>query len=232
MRPVLPPSRVIVPAAIVLILVGCGSGGEPGPSSDTESAPPAAESESATSSPPQASADPGGEPSSGEGNCSVDVTGDLATSWEGSGGSAAVGTDYWYTRDELEEAAEFLGGMTEGEPVFFVLVINCSASDTSQNVSLLPASGTGFDDIPYAPASYAIAVPGESEAGQFTSIFLVDEGALFAVSSPGELDITTFDETGIAGTFRFPATEVAGAREIEVSGSFDFACTGRSVCRP
>ena len=59
----------------------------------------------------------------------------------------------------------------------------------------------------------------------------MDAESVFAVSSPGEVALTKFDETGITGTFSFSAS-ASDARAITVSGSFDFACTGRSVCQP
>jgi len=233
MRLDLPRPRLVIPATLMLILAACGPGGEAEPSTAGATATPVAAASVGEAAPSEGSGDASEEPTgSSGGSCEVEVTGDVSTTWEGSGGSSAVSTDYWYTDEELDDAAAILGGTrTEGEPVYSVLIVNCKSSASTQNVSLLPAAGSGFDDIPYGEGTYAISVPGEPGSGVFTTIFAVDTESVFAVSSPGELNLTKFDETGITGTFSFQAT-ASDAREITVSGSFDFACTGRSVCAP
>lgn len=46
--------------------------------------------------------DDGGSSASNGDGCHVDVTGDIEASWNGPDDLAAIGTDYWYTNEELQ----------------------------------------------------------------------------------------------------------------------------------
>jgi hypothetical protein len=165
----------------------------------------------------------------------VDVTGDAQVSWDGAGGTSAVGTDYWYTEQEL---AAFNDGVEEGEPVFFILVLNCVSPAGDPSISLLPSAQTTFDDVPFKPKDYVIAeggaLGGGGGPGEFGVLFTIATDQVFEVTEPGRLRIRKFDRTGIAGSFSFGATEILTdtPAEIDMSGSFDFACVGPSICRP
>ena len=72
------------------------------------------------------------------------VTGDVTASWKGSGGSSAVGTDYWYTDKELEQLTSFLGSTSTtmaNQPKFYLLILNCTGSD-NHSLSLLPSNNS------------------------------------------------------------------------------------------
>jgi hypothetical protein len=52
----------------------------------------------------------------------------------------------------------------------------------------------------------------------------------YRLSGPGTLEIKKFDVTGIAGTFEFSA-QSHEQKSVSVKGSFDYACSGASVCK-
>jgi hypothetical protein len=57
----------------------------------------------------------------------------------------------------------------------------------------------------------------------------------FGLDEPGELTITKFDKTGIAGSFTLKGTEQfafgAPAKKITIQGTFDYPCDGGQNCK-
>ena len=192
---------------------------------------------------------------SGAGRCEVKVSGDENVSFSSGGGPAAVGTDYWYSDAELRQSLRMLekvGGSSKSDaeidravdaamrqdPRFMLLVVNCgNAAEKNGSVSLLPGEGSKYADVPFGAKSYTIAkgglLGGGAKAGEFSVIFSVKDG-VYALDEPGELKITKFDKSGIAGTFSFKATErlAQGApKKVTVQGTFDFPCSGGANCK-
>jgi hypothetical protein len=187
--------------------------------------------------------------------CNVSVTGDITQEYTGSGGSTAVGTDYWYTEDELRQALRTLAefgseDLSEEEieaqveedmqkdPRFILLILNCVASDSSGSVTFSPSSTSKYADVPFEPKSYVIkggqGFGGAQNPGEWSALFTLGESS-FSVSADGTMNITKFDNSGIAGDFSFPAEEIFApegqtVKKVQVEGSFDFDCTGPSVC--
>lgn len=160
-----------------------------------------------------------GDPAAG--NCSVTIAGDETLTIQGNGGEAAVASVHWFGEDEPEIAA---------------LLLNClDRTDPGRSVVLTPSQDTTAEDVPMGPGSYPIP---ESDAGLNPGEFraTVNTGsARYNVSSAGTLEITSFDERGVAGTFSFVAREAQAEGEpgrISVTGRFDFACTGGESCEP
>jgi hypothetical protein len=149
------------------------------------------------------------------GQCHVDVTGAESVSWDAGGGAAATGVHYWLTDAERDMF---------GTDVF-VLILNCTSefgyvgftADDAADSSTVPLA-PGRYELP--PVSAGLDVPNPIRGG----IDLERTEAVWGLSQPGVLDITTFDDTGIAGTFSFVVTDVLGEvpGELQVSGSFDF----------
>lgn len=171
------------------------------------------------------------------GSCSATVSGDVSAEWTGNGGAAAVGTDYWYTEDELREQYEFFGDESRsfddvyasGEPITALLLLNCGTSAPS--VSFYPSNATTKDHVPFGPGSYEIAGGGDilgsadAEPGVFTALLSLDDDAVWG-STGGTFEITEWNAEHIAGTFSFGITEgfADPARTAQVDGTFDFRC--------
>ncbi len=190
----------------------------------------------------------------GPGRCEVTVSGDESLSFRSGGGAAAVGTDYWFSEDELRESfkqmARIFGEKSKAEidreveeqmksdPRMMLLVLNCGdAGDETGSVSLMPADGSTYADVPFGPKTYPIAkggvLGGGARAGEFSVIFSAGDG-VYALDEPGELKVTKFDKSGIAGTFSFKASErfaTGTPKKVAVQGTFDFGCTGGANCK-
>lgn len=183
---------------------------------------------------------PGGTTPSPTGQCQVTITGAVTTSFTSPGGYDAVATDYWLsdaeTRALLEVIADdpedphFTDRDTEIEqgmlrdPRFITLGLFCRSSDAG--VMLLPGLHSAYFNVPFGPHTYEIA-PGAEVTdvipGNFAAIVnLVEAGqpARYVVAEPGELTISIFNRSRIAGAFSFPAA--SGGSKIEVRGQFDF----------
>ncbi|MGK2964103.1 MAG: hypothetical protein ACSLFM_00690, partial [Tepidiformaceae bacterium] len=193
------------------------------------------------------------------GSCSVTFAGDERIEIQGDGGPAAVGTDYWYSDDELRSALEQLArfGQSSGssapptktdaevqrevdeamdspEPKLYLLLVNCVDRDDDElSITLFPSGSSTYDDIPFEPGTYAIpASTGASEPGTFGVLFTIGD-ELYRVSEAGELDITEWDDEGIAGEFSFRAEQMfaeGNAKKLSVNGKFDFECTDGERC--
>lgn len=190
----------------------------------------------------------GGEPQAG--SCSVTLSGDENITIQGNGGPAAAGSDYWLSDQELRDALEMLlkasgtaedeledeveAAMASDEPKLYLLILNCiDRDDRANTLSLLPSNGSTYGDVPFEPGTYEIPAAGaEQGPGTFT-VLLAANDASYKVKNAGVLELTKFDETGIAGEFSFVAEERSAdgdAKEVSVSGRFDFECTGGEAC--
>lgn len=154
------------------------------------------------------------------GTCQVDVSGDEAASWTGSGGTMALNTDYWLSADQKQ---------SYGDAFYFV--VNCQGMGGF--LGFLAGTTAEQATIPYGPMDYTLAAAdaaGTSDQPIGVAITIDGSDAGYGLAQPGTLSITRFDAEGIAGTFSFTATDllagVSGgttpARSITVTGSFDF----------
>ena len=228
-----------------------------GGSSATGSAATAPADGSATAKAPAAATN-ASNPSTGAGSCEVKVTGDLSVTGKGQGGASAVGSDYWLTDDELREGLKLfekfgnpdlstaqveknVDEKMKNDPRLFILILNCQTSDGDEeiSVSVLPSNESKYRDVPYGPKKYAIAaggiLGGDPKTGEF-GVLLTIGGRSFAVSEAGELNITKWDGSGIAGAFTFAAKEPellarGTAKAVSVAGAFSYKCTGQRKCR-
>lgn len=177
---------------------------------------------------------------SGKG-CQVEVTGNETASWKGVwqapvlGSPTNVGTasDHWLTDDDsrkqltLAVGAQKVEKYMKSDPRGILLIINCVAE--GGGVILLPAAKSKYKDVPFAPKSYKLADSNLAVPGQFT-LATVKVGKNYYGVKQGSLDIKKFDQTGIAGTFSLKAEKMG--KVIDVSGAFDFPCTGNgSKCK-
>lgn len=125
----------------------------------------------------------------------------------GGGGRNNVASMHWMTADQ------------PGRSVVGQLLLNCGKAP---QVSLSPHNLE--DPVPMAPGKYTIDKTGAK--GTFS---LIGGGAL---AEPGEIDITAWDASHVAGTFRFKAEREGGVKQI--TGRFDLRCPygTTAACRP
>lgn len=157
-------------------------------------------------------------------------------------GKISVGTEYWYTDDELRMAlatmvriggdkpskAEVDRKVDEGmkkDPRLWLLMMNCGTDDGFLNFSASNASTS--KDIPFGPHTYVIA--SEPKAGEVSAMFSIKQGKRqsYHLAAPGKLEITKFDASGITAVFAFEAESYDKSQHVSVKGSFDVGCTGQ-----
>jgi len=177
--------------------------------------------------------------------CQVKVSGSVSASWKGTwqkptvGKPAKVGagTDYWLSDADLRKALTGLAGLfnkksdaekakevekgMKKDPRLMLLLINCATDEGS--IFLMPAQGAKYKDVPFTPKSYRIASSRTAKPGDFVLLPIKVGKQRFKVQG-GTLDIKKFDLTGIAGSFSLKAEKKGEA--IDVTGAFDFPCTG------
>ncbi len=188
------------------------------------------------------------------GTCEVTVTGDyaltytaIATKGPPPNGNAMAASDYWMSDDELRQGLKMMNNVFDGkklseaeiekktdedmkkDPRFYVLLLNCG-NDADGSVTL-GASGK-YADVPYKAAKYVIA-QGSVKPGEFSAMTNVrkPEHQSFSVAEPGEIVLTKFDATGIAGTFSYKAQTFDKSKSVTVNGKFDYPCSGNSICK-
>jgi len=162
----------------------------------------------------------------------VEVAGAVTIKDHGAGGPSAVATDYWMSDSDLRAAIgalekdpakvdEALGS----DPRLITLLMNCSGEHAT--ISFMPRTGSKYADVPHGPRKYQLAA---ERPGSFQVIFLLDK-ASYSVKG-GTLDVTRFDDAGIAGSFAFEATRAGGDEHVKVTGQFDFPCPpGYGKCK-
>lgn len=221
--------------AIVLVaLAACGN---------SKSSPPAKASPApATPAPPASAAPAPAAPDPAKGSCELDIEGDVHAKVVAPGGPQAVGTDYWLTPEELDQAVEMMVTMLvkdktkaaaelekakKNEPRIMLLLLNCM--DEKIKLTLSPGIGAKYKDVPFGPGKYTITSQGS--ASTFGAMFSI-ERKFYRVDGTGSLDITRFDTSGITATFEFPAQNTDRATQavsrVTVKGKLDFPCPATS----
>jgi len=187
---------------------------------------------------------------SSAGGCEVKVTGDVSLTFKSAAGSGSAGSEYWFGKDELRgaftEIAKVLDPKSASEvekaakqasdDPWMLLILNCDGAEGG--ISLFPGVRSGYGDIPFGPKSYTIAsgglFGGGAKAGEFTALVTLGDD-LYGLDEPGELKVTKFDKSGVAGTFSLKAGERftfgASPKKVTLQGTFDFPCDGGSVCK-
>lgn len=177
--------------------------------------------------------------------CTVEVTGDEPRGWVGPDDEDAFASDHWQSEDELRAQYEFLAIQDDppfeelvdsGQPVFTYFLMSCVGME-GDTVAIFVSDQTRRDDLPMAPGSYPIGgglfTAGELPAGVFSASYLPATGTVWGEEGSGTITITRWDLSSVQGSFAFVAEErfVDPSRVVEVTGTFDFACTRSEVCR-
>jgi hypothetical protein len=221
---------------IALTLAACGKSpsGTAGSNAPVPGSPPA--------SAPAAAAETGPQD-----RCEIHVTGSetldvIATKPRGSPNpQLSVGTEYWMTDDEIRYALAAMGSIgadkaqkaelerkvdeqMKKDPRLWLLIMNCGTDDTFLNFS--SSNDSRSSDIPFGPHRYVVS--SEPKAGEFSKMFSIKKGERvgYRSASPGKLEITKFDATGITAAFSFESETDDKSKHISVKGSFDFGCVG------
>jgi hypothetical protein len=199
-----------------------------------------------------------GAPAAADGpqdRCEVHVTGDLSMNMiatrrrsdpHAGGGKVMAGTEYWMTDDDVHSALKTMAGVMskksddeiaaeadagmKKDPRLMLLLINCGNEDG--HLDLGPLADSKYADVPFKPGTYRLVGTG-AKPGDFGGMVGFTAGGKrdsFSISEPGQLALTKFDLTGIAGTFHFKAKNFKGDKSIAVDGSFDYGCRG-TICK-
>jgi hypothetical protein len=220
---------------LLLAAAACGKGAAEPPSGG-----------SAAADKPSPTAVGSGKPDS---KCQFTVKGDLTANVSAAAKRTgdphmSAGSDYWLSEDDLRSAIKTMTGLfnkksaeekarevEEGmkkDPRLVVLLMSCGVDNVGSVI--LGSGNSPYADVPYGPGKYDI-VNDKKNGKQFSLMFSLRQDGqhyFFKLAEPGVLDITRFDKTGLAGTFAFKA--VAKDKNVEVAGSFDYACSG-SKCK-
>ncbi len=178
------------------------------------------------------------------GGCTVEVTGDVTTSWTGPNDLSAFTTDYWYTEEELEQQFGMFGDTTEGTfdevlaaggQIFTFFLFNCSGPN-GELVNLSVSTNATRADFPFGPGTYAITggmfSGDEMGANEFSMLFAINDTDVWGLDGTGTVTIASWDGSRLTGTFAFDAAEsfVTTPRHLSVSGAFEVTCQASVQC--
>lgn len=172
-----------------------------------------------------------------KGSCEVSVEGDIQTKVVAPADAQAVGTDYWMTPEQIDQAVEMMVNMLvkdkskaaaeiakakKNEPRIMLLIVNCNAEKV--HLTFSPGIGSKYKDVPFAPGKYAIAQ--QPKSNEFGIMFSVDNK--FFRPTEGHIDITRFDTTGLTASFDFAAENTdritKALLKVTVKGKLDYPC--------
>ncbi|MCE9674070.1 hypothetical protein LY474_40395 [Myxococcus stipitatus] len=181
----------------------------------------------------------------GRGECSVQTSGAVQLSFEGSGDSVAALSDHWLSPEQLDRLLASNPRAASQNPSLLQatvdksrkkkgrsrttgpLVINCLSSEGVNvgDLIILPGKNTQ-KSLPLKPGTYQL-VTNAVKPGELTALLRV-KGITYQVSRGGTLSLTRFDSRGVVGTFSFSAQtapthnrEGTTLRNIKIKGSFD-----------
>jgi hypothetical protein len=165
----------------------------------------------------------------------------------------AVTTDYWRSDGELRRmlkrayrrdvpAAELEGKVTrhlaQVDPRIDLLALTCG--DAKNTIAIHQTAHSRYADVPFSAGKYPItAGSGLGGKGQFWVVSFIDRMHPLEVKTPGTLEITRFDLTGIVGRFSFVASELGEwarvtkqpPRTVRIEAAFAFRCEGERCAR-
>jgi hypothetical protein len=145
------------------------------------------------------------------GDCKIAISGAVKLEQTSHGGIAATNISYWLSPEDAKKVSGVNG-----------FVVNCHGPDFK--LSLVPAGGKE-DGMPFGPKNYALK-KGKGDVGVMLNL---KDGKSFDQAN-GNVNITAFDKTHIAGTIEVSGKLVPSNAAIKVSGSFDLKCPGLSGC--
>jgi sarcosine oxidase gamma subunit len=238
-------SYVAIALAVVVVAVAaCGpSKSEPGTKSKTAVGAKAGDAAGAgvaakAATEPSAAGAPAAAVDLSKGSCVLDIDGDVHAKVVSPGGPQAVGTDYWLTAEELDQAVEIMVTMMvkdkvkaaaaiekakKNEPRVMLLLLNCS--DEKVKLTLSPGIGARYKNVPFGPGKYTITSQGSDTT--FGAMFSIGH-KWYHLDGTGTLDITRFDTSGITATIEFAAQNTDRATQavshVTVKGKLDFPC--------
>jgi hypothetical protein len=192
----------------------------------------------------------------GRTNCEVKVTGNETVSFTGvwhrntgdDDSKLLAASDYWMTDEELRAAIDMMvkafdldhkktpaqlrqevdDGMKK-DPKLGIVTINCITAPGT--LVLMPSNPSHYADVPYGPKSYRIRGDDAGPGDFIVPGFYIGERHAYYRKPEGTVEIKKFDTTGLTGTFAFVATARDG-KSVNVSGTFDYPCNGRTLCKP
>lgn len=231
---VTPLHRPALLASVLVALLGCSKQNK-----NSDEQEPAGQTSAALEAQATASAD-GAPPSQAKGRpaCEIKVTGHQQLTWstywtppkKGEPHPTHARSTYWASEKELE--------LAEQRNVDYPLEFTCAGPPSHGLGGAFSAlSRTSKPaDVPFGKKNYPLvskAAAAGLEPGQFAvGILLVGEELYDSLG--GWLEVSRFDERGVAGTFDLDAKSVAGRGErIRISGKFDIPCgdVAQSKCR-
>ena len=181
----------------------------------------------------------------GRGGCTVSVTGDVITSWDGPDDVSAFTSDYWYTNAELEQQfgifSDTSGGsfddvMAAGGQVFTFFLFNCQGPN-GELVTLTVSADATRSDFPFGPGAYAVTsgMFGGSDLGRndFSMLFSTNDSDIWGIDGAGTITLSEWDQSHVTGSFAFDAIEqyaTGNARSVSVTGSFEVICQASVQC--
>ncbi len=221
---------LVIAIGVALIACGKNDAGEAPPPGST----PSPRTEAPAAAPPAAPAapKPAADPQR-DGYCRMTISGGISDHAEHvGGGTMGFGSDLW--QDAPWDKLPF-------KTTLFTL--NCGASDDPWFVALAAAPNAKPADIPYGPHKYVV-VHSKPQPGQMVMVIGARHGDFevefagkkqtthmmgIGLAGEGTLEVTRFDDGGVAGTFHLPATVAPVLAEhdtpIVIDAEFAYPCT-------
>jgi len=229
---------------VLLSAVACGKSESPAPRPSAEPPAPVTGVQIAQRMVPRPGAnDPPAAVDTSKGSCEVTVEGDIQTKVVAPADAQSVGTDYWMTPEQIDQAVEMMVNMMvkdktkaaaeiakakKNEPRIMLLIVNCNGDKV--HLTFSPGIGSKYKDVPYAPGKYPIAAtPRNNEFGVMFSV----ERKFYKPTEGGSIDITRFDKTGLTASFAFPAENTdkltKAVTKVTVKGKLDYPCPATNL---
>ena len=183
------------------------------------------------------------EASSGDGECTITVTGDLEETIVHPQSVFSFTTEYWATEEDLRDTVEFLGEdnaggsyeelVARGEPIIGWFLYNCvDPDDLGTGVIVLPTNETTSDQFPMGPGTYEVSGGLFDTTGPaatvISSFSATAEEQFGPVPGSGELVISRWDLQALEGTVAFDAVEAfpeGDPRTVNVKVEFTVVCS-------
>ncbi len=147
-------------------------------------------------------------------------------------------SDYWASESDLrrvigarvavfatdEEAQRKLAQAMASDPRRHILRLSCL--DDQGGVTLMTSDRSRYRDVPFGAGHYRISAAdmAAAAAGDFVAQTVRGGRLDYYKAQGGELELTRFDRSGVAGSFALTAAAAPGEPVLNLKGRFAFPC--------
>jgi hypothetical protein len=152
-------------------------------------------------------------------------------------GGSGASSDFWSsaglkksTNEKLDKALGQKATSTENSVLVGPLVFGCRSEDGKTSMNIYTTQQTGSDHIVFGPKEYELDSAWNGKKGHIGILLLKINDERYSIEGSGKLNVTKFDNSGVAGTFELNLKNKKTSEPAKLNATFNLPCNG-DVCK-